>query len=150
MDAGVDMVLDTVRTLTRDNDGVVIEPLDLEDGVLRIRYYEGVNEECPECVLPPDSKHSACTRSYRLERQRSEVGPLPVPFGHCPYVWRGGAQKTTPQVVVHKSPVQFLGNLAGNKDVRRQIGHYCTSDFLPDFEDSSNSLLKTVDSPWNR
>ncbi|MYB47838.1 MAG: hypothetical protein F4X72_00935 [Dehalococcoidia bacterium] len=55
MDAGIDMVLDTVRTLTRDNDGVVIDPLDFEDGVLRIRYYEGENEECPECVMQPDS-----------------------------------------------------------------------------------------------
>ena len=55
MDERVDAVLGTVRTLTRDNDGVVIEPLDFEDGVLRIRYYEGENEDCPECVLPPDS-----------------------------------------------------------------------------------------------
>ena len=55
MDAGVDMVLDTVRTMTRDNDGVIIEVLGFEDGVLRIRYYEGTNEECPECVMPPDS-----------------------------------------------------------------------------------------------
>ena len=55
MDAGVDTVLDTLRTLTRDNDGVVIEPLDFEDGVLRIKYYEGENEECPECVMSPDS-----------------------------------------------------------------------------------------------
>ena len=47
MDERVDMVLGTVRTLTRDNDGVVIEPLDFEDGVLRIRYYEGTNEDCP-------------------------------------------------------------------------------------------------------
>ena len=55
MDARIDMVLDTVRTLTRDNDGVVIEPVDFEDGVLRIKYYEGENEECPECLMPPDS-----------------------------------------------------------------------------------------------
>ena len=55
MDERVDMVLGTVRTLTRDNDGVIIEPLDFEDGVLRIRYYEGTNEGCPECVMPPDS-----------------------------------------------------------------------------------------------
>ena len=34
MDAGIDMVLDTVRTLTRDNDGVIIEVLGFEDGVL--------------------------------------------------------------------------------------------------------------------
>ena len=55
MDERVEMVLETIRTLTRDNDGVVIEPLDFEDGVLRIKYYEGVNEDCPECVMPPDS-----------------------------------------------------------------------------------------------
>jgi hypothetical protein len=55
MDEKIDMVLDTVRTLTRDNEGVVIEPIDSEDGVLRVRYYEGTNEECPECVMPPDS-----------------------------------------------------------------------------------------------
>ena len=55
MDARIDMVLETVRTLTRDNEGVVIKPLDFEDGVLRIKYYEGENEECPECVMPPDS-----------------------------------------------------------------------------------------------
>ena len=47
MDERVDMVLDTVRTLTRDNDGVVIEPLDFEDGVLRIKYYEGVERGLP-------------------------------------------------------------------------------------------------------
>ena len=55
MDAGIDMVLDTVRTMTRDNDGVIIEVLSFEDGLLRIKYYEGTNEECPECVMPPDS-----------------------------------------------------------------------------------------------
>ena len=55
MDEKVDMVIGTVRTLTRDNTGVVIEPLESEDGVLRIRYYEGTNEECPECVMAPDS-----------------------------------------------------------------------------------------------
>ncbi len=55
MDDRIDMVLDTVRMLTRDNDGVVIEPVDFEDGVLRIRYYEGANEDCPECVMPPES-----------------------------------------------------------------------------------------------
>jgi hypothetical protein len=27
----------------------------LDNGVLKIRYYEGTNEECPECVMPPDS-----------------------------------------------------------------------------------------------
>ena len=67
MDARVDMVLDTVRTLTRDNDGVVIEPLDFEDGVLRIKYHQGENEDCPECVLPPDSFREMVERMCRVQ-----------------------------------------------------------------------------------
>ena len=67
MDAGVDMVLDTLRTLTRDNVGVVIEPLDFEDGVLRIKYYEGTNEECPECVMSPDSFREMVERMCRVQ-----------------------------------------------------------------------------------
>ena len=67
MDDRVDMVLDTVRTLTRDNDGVVIEPVDFEDGVLRIRYYEGVNEDCPECVMPPESFREMVERMCRAQ-----------------------------------------------------------------------------------
>ena len=54
MDEHVNRVIGTVTNMTRDNAGVVIEPLDSEDGVLRIRYYEGTNEECPECVPAPD------------------------------------------------------------------------------------------------
>jgi hypothetical protein len=67
MDARVDMVLNTVRTLTRDNDGVVIKPLDFEDGVLRIKYYKGVNEDCPECVMPPDSFREMVERMCRVQ-----------------------------------------------------------------------------------
>ena len=55
MDDKVTMVLDTMRLTTSDNDGVIIEPLDLDDGVLRVRYYGGTNEECPECVMGPDA-----------------------------------------------------------------------------------------------
>lgn len=67
MDAGIDMVLNTLRTLTRDNDGVIIEPLDFEDGVLRIRYYEGTNEECPECVMSPDLFREMVERMCRIQ-----------------------------------------------------------------------------------
>ena len=67
MDEKLNMVLDTVRTLTRDNDGVVIEPLDSEGGVLRIRYYEGTNGECPECVMPPDSFREMVERMCRVQ-----------------------------------------------------------------------------------
>ncbi len=54
-DEKVNMVVNTLRMTTRDNEGVIIDPLGLEDGILRIRYYEGTNEECPKCVMPPDS-----------------------------------------------------------------------------------------------
>ena len=67
MDERVDKVLDTVRTLTRDNDGVIIEPVDLEDGVLRIRYYEGANGDCPECVMPPDAFREMVERMCRVQ-----------------------------------------------------------------------------------
>ena len=55
MDEKINMIVDTLKMTTSDNEGVIIEPLGLNDGVLRIRYYEGTNEECPECVMPPDS-----------------------------------------------------------------------------------------------
>ena len=55
MDQKINMVINTIKITTRDNKGVVIEPLDLNDGILRIRYYEGTNEECPECIMSPDS-----------------------------------------------------------------------------------------------
>ena len=67
MDERVDMVLGTVKTLTRDNDGVVIEPLGLEDGVLRIKYYEGTNEDCPGCVMPPGSFREMVERMCRVQ-----------------------------------------------------------------------------------
>lgn len=79
MDETVDMVLDTVRTLTRDNDGVVIEPVESEDGVLRIRYYEGTNEECPECVMLPDSFKEMLERMCQVQAQHvTSVELLPV------------------------------------------------------------------------
>ena len=55
IDEKVDMVINTMRNTTSDNVGVVIEPLDLDQGLLRIEYYEGTNEDCPECVMQPDS-----------------------------------------------------------------------------------------------
>ena len=55
MDEKVKIIMDTLRMTTRDNQGVIIEPLGVEDGVLKIKYYEGTNEECPDCVMPPDS-----------------------------------------------------------------------------------------------
>ena len=55
IDEKVDMVINAMRTTTSDNVGVVIEPLYLDQGLLRIEYYEGTNEDCPECVMQADS-----------------------------------------------------------------------------------------------
>lgn len=55
LDKNVKMVLDVIRSTTKDNEGVIIEPLDLKGGVLIIRYYEGRNEQCAECVMSSDS-----------------------------------------------------------------------------------------------
>ena len=66
-DEKVDMVIGAVKTMTRDNAGVVIEPIESEGGVLRIRYYEGTNEECPECVLAPDSFKEMVERMCRVQ-----------------------------------------------------------------------------------
>ena len=55
IDEKIDMVIDTMRTTTSDNVGVVIQPLGLDQGLLRIEYYEGTNEDCPECVMQPES-----------------------------------------------------------------------------------------------
>ena len=54
-DEKIDIVINAMKMTTADNKGVIIDPLGLDDGVLRIRYYEGTNEECPECVMQPDS-----------------------------------------------------------------------------------------------
>ena len=55
MDDKLESVLNTVRSLTCENEGVIIDPVGWDEGVLRVRYYEGTNEDCPECVLLPDS-----------------------------------------------------------------------------------------------
>ncbi len=67
MDERLNMVIGTVKTLTRDNEGVVIEPLESPDGVLRIKYYEGTNEECPECILTPNSFREMVERICKVQ-----------------------------------------------------------------------------------
>ena len=80
MDEKLDAVIDTVRTLTRENKGVVIKPVESPDGVLRISYYEGTNEECPECVLSPDSFRDMVKRMCRVQAPHITTVEL-VPAG---------------------------------------------------------------------
>ena len=35
--------------------------------MLRIKYYEGVNEDCPECVMSPDSFREMVERMCRVQ-----------------------------------------------------------------------------------
>ena len=67
MDEKVGQVIGTLKMATRDNEGVIIEPLELEDGTLRIKYYEGTNQECPECVMSPDSFKDMVTRMCQVQ-----------------------------------------------------------------------------------
>ena len=55
MDEKIESLIGTMKVLTRDNLGVVINPISLDDGVLTIEYFEGENEDCPECLMSPDS-----------------------------------------------------------------------------------------------
>ena len=67
MDEKVLMVIDTMRITTSDNKDVVIEPLGLDDGVFRIRYYEGTNEDCPDCVMAPDSFRDMVSQMCKVQ-----------------------------------------------------------------------------------
>ena len=80
MDEKLNAVIDTVRTLTRENKGVVIKQVESPDGVLRISYYEGTNEECPECVLSPDSFRDMVKRMCRVQAPHITTVEL-VPAG---------------------------------------------------------------------
>lgn len=55
IDEKIELILNTLKSSLDDNEGVIVEPVEVEDGVLRVRYYEGTNEECPECVMEPDA-----------------------------------------------------------------------------------------------
>ena len=83
MDEKLNAVIHTVRTLTRENKGVVIKPVESPDGVLRISYYEGTNEECPECVLSPDSFRDMVKRMCQVQAPHITTVEL-VPAGFYP------------------------------------------------------------------
>ena len=67
MDEKVSMVLNAMRIATSDNEGVVIEPLELDDGILAVRYSEGTNEDCPECVMQPDAFREMVIRMCKTQ-----------------------------------------------------------------------------------
>ncbi|MDA0597454.1 MAG: hypothetical protein O2921_07305 [Chloroflexi bacterium] len=48
-DTSVDFVLEQIQTMVASEGGTLGTPV-LHDGILKIEYTPGVNEECPECV----------------------------------------------------------------------------------------------------
>ena len=53
VDPQVQYVLDNMQTIVA-SEGGSLELEDLQEGLLKIRYNKGVNEECPECVPDHD------------------------------------------------------------------------------------------------
>ncbi len=53
-DPGVQMVLDNMQIIVA-TEGGSLEFVELSGGRLTVRYTEGQNEECPECVPDHDS-----------------------------------------------------------------------------------------------
>ena len=80
MDEHIENILNTLRIMSRDNDGVVIELLGLSaEGVLSIKYNEGTNEDCPECILQPDSFRDMLLRMCNVQAPEvQDVNLLPA------------------------------------------------------------------------
>ncbi len=79
MDDKLNMIINTMRMATRDNTGVIIEPLGVDEGVLTIKYYEGTNPDCPECIMQPDSFKEMVLRLCQIQAPYiSEVQVIPA------------------------------------------------------------------------
>jgi len=65
MDEKVEEVLDLFRRILRA-DGGVLELVDVEGSAARIRYLQGHNQECPECVLAPESLEAMIKESMQV------------------------------------------------------------------------------------
>lgn len=57
MDPKVEYVLDNFGEILKP-DGGSLELLEITRGMARVRYIQGQNEECPECVLSPEALHA--------------------------------------------------------------------------------------------
>ena len=54
MSEGARQVVEQFNEIVKPEGGSV-SLVSMEDGVLRVRYVPGVNEECAECVMEPDA-----------------------------------------------------------------------------------------------
>ena len=62
VDAGIQTVLELMQTIV-GSEGGSLELVDLRDGRLTVRYNEGRNDECPECVPSHEMVHQLMTVS---------------------------------------------------------------------------------------
>jgi len=65
MDEKVEKVLALFRQII-STDGGKLELVSLEDDTARLRYTPGQNEECPECVLTPESLQAMVQESMQV------------------------------------------------------------------------------------
>jgi len=65
LDAAVQLVVDNVRTIV-GSEGGSLEVMELRDGRLSVRYAEGRNDECPECVPTHEMVHRLMTASLQV------------------------------------------------------------------------------------
>ena len=65
IDAGVLNVIELMGTIV-GSEGGSLELVDLSDDRLTVRYVEGTNEECPECVPSHEMVHQMMTTSLKV------------------------------------------------------------------------------------
>ena len=73
VDAGIQTVLELMQTIV-GSEGGSLELVNLRDGRLTVRYNEGRNDECPECVPSHEMVHQMMTVSLGVHAQH--VGEL--------------------------------------------------------------------------
>jgi Fe-S cluster biogenesis protein NfuA len=65
MDEQVETVLNLFRQII-STDGGKLELVNLQNGTAKLRYTPGHNEECPDCVLTPDSLQAMIQESMQV------------------------------------------------------------------------------------
>ena len=65
MDEQVEKVLGLFRQIL-STDGGKLDLVSVEDGTAKLRYTPGHNEECPECVLTPESLQAMIQESMQV------------------------------------------------------------------------------------
>ena len=65
IDAGVLNVIELMGTIV-GSEGGSLELVEMSDDRLTVRYVEGANEECPECVPTHEMEHQMMTASLKV------------------------------------------------------------------------------------